>query len=433
VHKATRVLASYRDFAETLVADGILSDAWVDGAPRFRMTPIVLERTRQRALYAAAEAVAAVHGVAAELCARQPALVSRFFDLPPSYQAMWLMSAPAWHGIARADVFVTGDGVQICELNSDTPSGAPEAVSLNRSIDGTGAAFLDDPNCGLADRICAMLAAVSDGVRAPGGPLSIGIVYPTEMTEDLSMIELYARWFRARGMRVVLGSPFNLGPDGAGGVALLGVPCQIIWRHYKTDWWGERRPVFASAEPFPDAAPLARQLALLAGAAARGRCAIVNPFGAVLTQNKRMLAMLWEELDRFPAWAQAAIRAYVPYTVRFESLPVARLRAEREQWVLKSDYGCEGEEVVIGADTSRADWAQVVEDVAPRRWIAQRRFQACREHRRGAANYGVYVVGGQAAGIFTRLQPDGTDRRAVCAPTMIRLGSGAGAERPLLS
>jgi hypothetical protein len=43
------------------------------------------------------------------------------------------------------------------------------------------------------------------------------------------------------------------------------------------------------------------------------------------------------------------------------------------------------------------------------------------------------VVGGRAAGIFTRLQPDGTDRRAVCAPTMIRLGSGAGAERPLLS
>src|SRR5688572_17425702 len=104
------------------------------------MTPIVLGRTQQRVLYAAAEAVAAVHGVAAELCARHPALVSRFFDLPPSFQAMWQMSAPAWHGIARADVFVTSTGsVQVCELNSDTPSGAPEAISLNRSIDGTGA------------------------------------------------------------------------------------------------------------------------------------------------------------------------------------------------------------------------------------------------------------------------------------------------------
>jgi glutathionylspermidine synthase len=424
-HRAARVLASYRDFAEGLVADGLLSDPWVDSAPRFRMTPIVLGRERLRELYAAAEAVTAVHGVAAELCARHPALVSRFFDLPPSFQAMWQMSAPAWHGIARADVFVTSAGVQVCELNSDTPSGAPEAVSLNRSIDGTGATFLDDPNRGLADRICAMVAAVSDPIVRPAAGLSLGIVYPTEMTEDLSMIKLYARWFRTRGMQVVLGSPFNLRDDGQGGVALLGVPCQVIWRHYKTDWWGERRPVSASEEPFPDAAPLARPLALLAAAVARGRCAIVNPFGAVLTQNKRMLALLWEELHRFPAWAQAAIRAYVPYTVRLETLPVARLRGERAQWVLKSDYGCEGEEVVIGADTDRADWAQALADAVPRRWIAQRRFHPCREHRQGAANYGVYVVGGQAAGIFTRLQPDGTDRRAVCAPTMVRL-----AQRP---
>jgi hypothetical protein len=414
-------LASYHDFAEGLVADGILSDPWVDGAPRFRMTPIVLGRERQRALYAAAEAVAAVHGIAADLCARHPSLVSRHFDLPPSYRAMWQMSAPAWHGIARADVFLTDGGVQVCELNSDTPSGAPEAVSLNRSIDGTGAAFLDDPNRGLADRICAMVAAVSDASRPPDAGLSVGIVYPTEMTEDLSMIELYARWFRARGMQVTLGSPFNLRPDGRGGVALLGVPCQVIWRHYKTDWWGERRPVFASEEPFPDAAPLARPLALLANAAARGRCAIVNPFGAVLTQNKRMLALLWEERDRFPAWAQAAIQTYVPYTVRLETLPRARLRNERAQWVLKSDYGCEGEEVVLGAETSQAEWAQLIDDALPRRWIAQRRFHACREHRRGPANYGVYVVAGRAAGLFTRLQPDGTDRRAVCAPTMVRL------------
>ena len=403
------------------MADGILSDPWVDGVPRFRMTPIVLGRERQRALYAAAEAVAAVHGAAAALCAREPALVARFFDLPPSFQAMWLMSAPAWHGIARADVFLTETGPQVCELNSDTPSGAPEAVALNRSIDGAGAAFLADPNRGLADRIGAMLAAVTGGIRSPGAPLSVGIVYPTEMTEDLSMIELYARWFRARGMRVALGSPFNLRPDGAGGVALLGVPCQLIWRHYKTDWWGERRPVFASEEPFPDAAPLSRPLALLAGAAARGRCAIVNPFGAVLTQNKRMMALFWEELHRFPAWARAAIRAYIPYTVRLETLARARLRAERVHWVLKSDYGCEGDEVVIGAETAAADWAEVLEDAVPRRWVAQRRFVACREQRLGLANYGVYVVGGRAAGIFTRLQPDGTDYRAVCAPTMVRL------------
>ncbi len=84
-----RLLTSYGDFAADLVAEGILSDPWVDGAPRFRMTPVAIDRPTQRALYAAAEGVAAVHAEAAALCARDPTLVTRFFDLPPTYELMW--------------------------------------------------------------------------------------------------------------------------------------------------------------------------------------------------------------------------------------------------------------------------------------------------------------------------------------------------------
>jgi glutathionylspermidine synthase len=415
---APRLVTSYHDFATHLVAQGILKDPWVDGAPRFRMTPVLLDRATQGALYAAAEGIAAVHAEAASLCARDPALRARFFDLPPSYELMWAMSAPAWHGIARADVFVTAAGPQVCELNSDTPSGEPEAVALNRIIDGTGAAAFDDPNCRLADDVFAMIEAMAPPDRRP---ITIGIVYPTEMTEDLSVIELYARWFEARGARVVLGSPFNLVSDDAGGVAMFGAPCSVIWRHYKTDWWGERRTVWRSERPYPDAEPLSGALALLAGAVARRRLAVVNPFGAVLTQNKRMMALLWEELDRFPRWARVIIRRYLPYTVRLETLPPGRLRAERALWVLKSDYGCEGEEVVIGAETSAADWSRALDDVLPGRWIAQRRFQALHDACGSIANYGVYLVGGRAAGLFTRLQSGCTDRTATCAPTVVRL------------
>ena len=410
------VLASYDDFAAALVADGIVKDPWVDGAPRFRMTPVLLDRPTQGALYAAAEAVAAVHAVGAELCAREPALVARGFDLPPSYERMWRASAPAWHGIARADVFLTAEGPRVCELNSDTPSGEPEAVTLNRLVDGAGASAFDDPNCRLGDAVFEMVRAV-----APPGPLTIGIVYPTEITEDLSVIELYARWFEERGARVVLGSPFNLRPDGLGGVAMFGVSCSVVWRHYKTDWWGERRAVWRSEDPYTDAAPLDELLDGLAAAVARGRVAVVNPFGAVLTQNKRMMALLWEELPRLPLWARRLVRRYLPPTARLETLEPARLRAERAQWVLKSDYGCEGEEVVIGAETSAAAWARVLDDVIPRRWIAQRRFVPLRNAAGEVANYGVYVVGGRAAGLFTRLQVGATDWCAVTAPTIVRL------------
>ena len=229
---------------------------------------------------------------------------------------MWRMSAPHWHGIARADVFLTAAGPQVCELNSDTPSGEPEAVALNRVVDGAGAAGFDDPNCRLGDRVFAMVRAFLPA----GHPLTVGIVYPTEMTDDLSVISLYARWFESRGARVVLGSPFNLRPDGRGGVALFGVSCSVIWRHYKTDWWGERRTIWRSESPYADAAPLSEPLELLAGAIARGRCVVVNPFGAVLTQNKRMMALLWEEIDRLSEPARQIVRRYLPYTARLEAL-----------------------------------------------------------------------------------------------------------------
>jgi hypothetical protein len=135
-----------------------------------------------------------------------------------------------------------------------------------------------------------------------------------------------------------------------------------------------------------------------------------------------MMALLWEEQELLPAWARQAVRRTLPYTVRLERLPLARLRTERASWVLKSDYGCEGEEVVMGAETAPADWARALEDALPGRWIAQRRFQALAARRGGGlANHGVYVVAGRAAGIFTRIQPDCTDRRAVCAPTLVRL------------
>jgi hypothetical protein len=411
-----RLVTSYGDFAADLVAEGILSDPWVDGAPRFRMTPVAIDRATQRALYAAAEGVAAVHAEAAAICGRDPALVARFFDLPPAHALMWRSSAPRWHGIARADVFLTADGPQVCELNSDTPSGEPEAVALNRSIDGPGATDFEDPNCRLADRVFEMVCAFSPA----GRPLTIGIVYPTEMPDDLSVIALYARWFESRGARVVLGSPFNLRPDGQGGVEMFGVSCSVIWRHYKTDWWGERRPIRRSEPPYTDAAPLHGPLELLAGAIGRGQCAVVNPFGAVLTQNKRMMALFWEEIDRFSVQARRIIRHHVPYTVRLETLPVDRLCDERALWVLKSDYGCEGEEVVIGAETTPAVWASTLADALPDRWIAQRRFDPLRDKRGRSVNYGVYLVGGQGAGLFTRLQARGTDRTAICAPTIIR-------------
>src|SRR5262249_59369248 len=93
-------------------------------------------------------------------------------------------------------------------------------------------------------------AALLEAVARREKP-AIGIVYPTEITEDLSMVRLYAELFAERGCRVALGSPYNLGRAPDGRLALLGTPVDVVVRHYKTDWLGEREPVWLDQAP-PD-------------------------------------------------------------------------------------------------------------------------------------------------------------------------------------
>src|SRR5689334_12109666 len=98
--------ATYDAFARRIVATGLLTDPWIDGAPRFRQEPVILTAAEQRALYRAAEDVAAVYDEVCLTVAEHPDLLDDFFGLSPAQKAMWLASQPLWHGIARADVFV---------------------------------------------------------------------------------------------------------------------------------------------------------------------------------------------------------------------------------------------------------------------------------------------------------------------------------------
>jgi hypothetical protein len=415
---------SYQTLASELLATGIVSDPWLEGRPRFAVDPLLLGAAAAARFCRAAEAVAAAYDEAARLLVSDPWLVEQFFPaLTPFQHLMWSASCGAWHGIARADVFATDDAdhpLQICELNVDTPSGEAEAVLLNAAVAPAHAPHAYDPNVALERAFVNAVGAFAARVeRADGAaPPTVGILYPTELVEDLSMILLYRRWLEARGCRVVTGSPFNLSRARSGGVALFDVPCDVLVRHYKTDWWSEREPARDDDEPFSDAEPLAAQLGLLVDAELAGRIAVMNPFGSVVIQNKRTMALLWEAIDRFSPAAQTAIRSHVPYTARLESLPSSTLAA-RADWVLKSDYGCEGAEVIIGADVDDAAWADALVHARRGRWIAQRYFAARRDVDGRCANVGVFVVGGEAAGFFSRLHRGATDYHATTVATLV--------------
>jgi hypothetical protein len=101
------------------------------------------------------------------------------------------------------------------------------------------------------------------------------------------------------------------------------------------------------------------------------------------------------------------------------SLTSEQLRAERTQWVLKSDYGCEGDEVICGPFVSQEIWDQTLAHARPEHFVAQRFFNAQVREDGTIANHGVYVLGGSACGFFTRLSRQGTDYSSVSVPTFV--------------
>jgi uncharacterized circularly permuted ATP-grasp superfamily protein len=160
-------------------------------------------------------------------------------------------------------------------------------------------------------------------------------------------------------------------------------------------------------------------LHLLLEAEYRGQVTVVNPFGAVLSQNKLTLAFLWEEQRRFSALAQRWIRRYLPVTYRLTQIPAATLLAQQQDWVLKSAYGCEGAETICGPYVSAAAWRAAIANVRPEAWVCQRFFHIAPQAPGIFPNYGVYLVGGRSAGFFTRLSAMLTDRTAVTTPTFV--------------
>jgi glutathionylspermidine synthase len=412
---------TYEAFARRIVESGVLSDPWIDGEPRFREEPLVLDTKRRDALYRAAEEVAAVYNELCLLVSDEPRLLDDFFHLTPFQKAMWTASAPLWHGLARADVFVTAEGLAFTELNCDTPTGEAEAIVLGE-LAARAHPGLVDPNAGLEASFVRMVEAMAERELAPEAQTlarTVGLVYPTEFTEDLSLVRLYRRFFESRGYEVVLGSPYNLSVDERG-TLLFDKPVGILLRHYKTDWWGERESVWDDDE-VPDPEPLLGPFQAVLGGLAEGKATMVNPFGAVVPQNKRAMAFMWEQLHRFSPHAQDVIQRYIPVSARLETMHEEQLAVQREDWVLKSDYGAEGDEVILGRFVTDELWRESIAHARPGRWIAQRYFDAERADEKGATvNHGVYLVAGEACGLYGRMQAGATDDRALSVPVLVR-------------
>ena len=178
-------------------------------------------------------------------------------------------------------------------------------------------------------------------------------------------------------------------------MALRAVACHFIW----TD-----------EDDIYDPDPLERELLLVLEAERAGKVTVINPFCALLAQSKITLAFFWEEMERFSPEGQARIRALIPKTYRLDTITRAGAIADKDRWVLKSDFGCEGDEVIIGKAHTQEEWERVIHVTMPHTWILQEYF-AIRPLPTGQLpNYGVYLIAGEPSGLLVRLQDAGAEQ-----------------------
>ena len=409
----------YEVFARHLQESCMIGDPWYDGHEIFHASPLLLKRKFLDTMYGEATRVGQIFDELCQIVLAESALLDSFFCLPPFYKLMWLASEGFWHGFARMDLFWLEDGgFKIAELNADTPSGQIEAVLPPRLL-APHTDSLVDVNAEYEERFWQLCRSVHLSRCGEERPLKrVLILYPTDLAEDNPLIRLYQKWFEARGLEVELGSPFNLQRTDEGGIAVFGKRIDLVLRHYKTDWWGERPRIFDDEAEVPDAEPLQRELLTLLDAERNAKVTVINPFGALLPQNKRSMAFMWEEMHRFSEAGQAAIRDLIPETRRLEGFDPEQLKREKDDWVLKSDFGCEGDEVLVGAFTDMDTWHRCIEHALPGIWVAQRFFRI-RPFQNALPNYGVYLIAGQPAGVLVRLAEPGVttghDARVISA------------------
>jgi hypothetical protein len=381
----------------------------VDGQPRFASRPLALPARQVRQLYRAAERWRRPSTKRPCRWRPSPALLDEFFALTPVQKLLWESSAPLWHGMARADLFLV-DGARRARgrllraerRHAQRPAGGGAAGSGDR---GAAEARSQPDSCEarfgeLLDRSWRRSTGRTDRARHGGDRL------PDGDRRDFALIRCTSAGVRRAGCTCA-GSPYNLQPAPGGRVALFGTTCDLLIRHYKTDWWGERLPIWADEDPYPDPDPLS----------GRWRCCCRRSPPALRRGEPVRLGADAEQADAgLPVERQQGLSRGAPGggarapagNPALEAADRARLASEQADWVLKSDYGCEGEEVIIGQQSrprrGESAWTRRC-PAAGSPSASSRPARPGRRHRQPR----VYLVAGRAAGLYARLSSGATD------------------------
>jgi glutathionylspermidine synthase len=280
----------------------------------------------------------------------------------------------------RFDFHLTTTGWQISELNSDVPGGYTEAWNLPRLI----VQHLPDNLTPAGNPAAAYTHAIAKS--ANGKPVAL-LCAPGYM-EDRQLITHLAAQLREQGTSACIADLRQLHWHHGHASLLLNntlTPLGAIVRFYQSEWLAQlpRRhnwqPLFL-----------------------HGKTPVTNPPAAALTESKAF-PLIWPSLHtKLPTWQRL-----LPETRPARQTPWPN----NPDWLLKGAYSNNGDEVLFPELASPKTLRHLRRELffTPHRWIAQRRFTPLPiDTPLGPAFpcIGIYIIEGQAAGIYARLSPN---------------------------
>ncbi|MGO8999920.1 MAG: glutathionylspermidine synthase family protein [Polyangiaceae bacterium] len=393
-----------------LVSRYLVWDAYVAGARRVDLHPLVLPRALHLSAVRAAEEVVRVVGAVAAR-AHDDLAERALYRLPQC--AMDLAAASRQSGddaiLARVDLLLGEDGAwRACEINADCPGGHNEALGLPVLARAAGFQGATNPTCAtpmLVDR----LAELAQG-RA------VGLMLATAYAEDLQVCALLQRLLEKRGVRALLVPP-TAPRMHRGALVLNGEAIGALYRYFPAEYMEGQE-----------------NLADVITAVRTGAVRTVTSFSHIYAQSKLAFARAWAHAASLDEGARASLGAYVPESREAEAVPRAALVADRAGWVLKRALGRVGDQVYVGALMGDAEWTALVDEVhgfcaAGQSWIAQRFVRQRAIPTPWGDRFvtlGAYVQDGRFTGYFARVTPQShVSHDALCVPVFAEAAEAA--------
>jgi len=401
----------WRATADRHALDGY-TNSWTDGLADFTVAAIGLTSGSWDELgHATLVLGRAVDRVLAHLAGR-PELLG-VLGIPDAVAPLCAQPAATkgWSLLSRFDWAWTSDGGwKLLEINSDTPAGLWEAGCIEGDVARRHEAATA-PSADFWGKLAASWRRCAEHALGEGKAervRSIGLVGALGVPEDADQLRAHARAARLAlpRARLRLGVVDDLAVRG-GRITLGGRPLDLFFRYHPLDWLAE-----------------ARWRPLLA-AVADMRIAMLPSPAALISQSKAFLALLWElrEQGFFPPTEAAAVTRYVARTTLD-----ARVFGQAG-YVIKPYLEREGRGVRFSGELSVRE-RRGLHDAAV---VYQERLDVARARIPVATGrgwkretrhliFGVFLTGGEIAGIYTRAGARITGREAVYVPTLVRRG-----------